>query len=80
MTHVPHDLVEEFPEHRERLHVLKAHNPAFAKLSDTYFEVNHEIYKIESGMHPTTDEVLETLKKQRLHVLDQIHDLLQHAA
>jgi hypothetical protein len=34
MSHVPHELAEEFPEHTETMHRLKQDNAHFAKLFD----------------------------------------------
>lgn len=76
MSHVPHDLHEEFPESAEALHALKVSNAHFAKLADEYHAVNREIHRIESEVAPASDEALEELKKKRLHLKDQIAELL----
>ena len=34
MSHVPHELAEEFPEHVDSIHTLKTTNAHFAKLFD----------------------------------------------
>ncbi|MCA1300703.1 YdcH family protein [Stappia indica] len=79
MSHVPHDLHEEFPESAEALHALKVSNAHFAKLADEYHTVNREIHRIESEVAPASDEALEELKKKRLHLKDQIAELLSAA-
>ena len=76
MSHVPHELHEEFPEQAEVLHALKLKDAHFAKLSDEYHNVNREIHRIETEIEPTSDEALEELKKQRLHLKDQIAAML----
>ncbi|WP_417680190.1 YdcH family protein [Roseibium sp.] len=76
MSHVPHELHEEFPEHADALHALKTSNAHFAKLSDEYHNVNREIHRIETDIEPASDEALEDLKKQRLHLKDEIAALL----
>jgi uncharacterized protein YdcH (DUF465 family) len=76
MSHVPHELHEEFPEHADALHALKVSNAHFAKLSDEYHNVNREIHRIETDIEPASDEALEELKKQRLHLKDEIAALL----
>ncbi|WP_346914588.1 YdcH family protein [uncultured Roseibium sp.] len=76
MSHVPHELHEEFPEHADALHALKVSNAHFAKLSDEYHNVNREIHRIETDIEPASDEALEDKKKQRLHLKDQIAALL----
>ncbi|MTH96083.1 YdcH family protein [Roseibium sp. RKSG952] len=79
MTHVPHQLHEEFPDNADQLHKLKMSDAHFGKLSDDYAEVNHEIHRIESEVAPASDEALEELKKKRLHLKDQIAALLAAA-
>ena len=79
MSHVPHELHEEFPEKAEALHALKTGNAHFAKLADEYHEVNREIHRIETEVAPASDEALEELKKTRLHLKDQIATMLAAA-
>mgnify|MGYP002634485154 CR=1 FL=1 len=76
MTHTPHELAEEFPEHTARLHELKLSNAHFRHLSDEYHKVNREIHRIESETEAASDAVWEGLKKQRLALADQIRDML----
>ncbi len=76
MTHVPHELADEFPEHADRLHELKLSDAHFRKLSEEYHEVNREIHRIEAETEAASDEVWETLKKQRLALADQIRGIL----
>ncbi len=79
MTHVPHELLEEFPEAAEVLHQLKMANPRFRQLSERYAAINHEIHLIESEEQPAGDAATEDLKKERLALKDQIADLLREA-
>ncbi|MBD3728837.1 MAG: DUF465 domain-containing protein [Sphingomonadales bacterium] len=72
MSHTPHELADEFPQDHEVLHKLKTGNAHFAKLADEYHEVNREIHRIESEVEAASDERLETLKKQRLALVDQV--------
>jgi uncharacterized protein YdcH (DUF465 family) len=76
MSHVPHELHDEFPEYEQKLHDLKVSDAHFAKLSDEYHEVNREIHRIESEIEPTSDAYLEDQKKKRLMLLDQISTML----
>ncbi|HAT85812.1 YdcH family protein [Cohaesibacter gelatinilyticus] len=76
MSHVPHELHDEFPEYEQKLHDLKVNDAHFAKLSDEYHEVNREIHRIESEVEPTSDVYLEDQKKKRLMLLDQISNML----
>lgn len=76
MSHVPHELHEEFPDAGEALHQLKISNAHFAKLADEYHEVNRQIHRIEAEIEPASDEVTEDLKKKRLNLKDQIAAML----
>ncbi|GAA0784139.1 DUF465 domain-containing protein [Roseibium denhamense] len=79
MSHVPHELHEEFPEAAEALHSLKTNDAHFARLAEEYHEVNREVHRIETDIQPASDEVLEDLKKKRLHLKDQIAAMLAAA-
>ncbi|MES0808011.1 DUF465 domain-containing protein [Roseibium sp. SCPC15] len=80
MSHVPHELHEEFPEATETLRALKAGDAHFSRLADEYHTINREVHRIETNVEPAADEVLEDLKKKRLHLKDQIAALLAAAA
>ncbi|MCK5336816.1 MAG: YdcH family protein [Gammaproteobacteria bacterium] len=74
-----HDLIHEFPEHKERIHELKLENNHFAKMFNKYHETDHEIKRIEEGIETPTDEYLETLKKDRLHLKDELLIIIKAA-
>lgn len=76
MSHVPHDLHAEFPDHAEALHRLKLEDRHFQTLAERYQTVNREIHRIETEIEAASDERLETLKKQRLSLVDEIAGLL----
>ncbi len=76
MSHVPHELHEEFPDAAQKIHALKLGNAHFVRLSDQYHEVNRTIHRIETQVEPASDDALEGLKKQRLSLKDQIAGLL----
>jgi uncharacterized protein YdcH (DUF465 family) len=75
-----HSLVKELPEMREKIHQLKTSNNHFAKLFEKYDAVEHEVHRIESGAEAASDERLETLKKQRLNLKDELFAMLKKAA
>ncbi len=80
MTHVPHELHEEFPESAEALHRLKMENAHFAKLAEEYHEINREIHRIEAEVEAASDVHTEDLKKRRLSLKDEIAALLKAEA
>ncbi len=79
MDLLKHDIINEFPHLKDRIHELKMHNGHFARLYTRYDEINHEVQKSELGANPMTDEALEVLKKQRLKLKDEIVLMLQPA-
>ena len=56
MSHVPHELAEEFPDKVDRIHELKTSHAHFARLFDEYHLINREIHRIETGVEPASDE------------------------
>ena len=72
-----HDLLHEFPEHKETIHDLKMTNHHFARLFEQYHEVDHEVHRIEVGSENTSDDYLEDKKKQRLHLKDELYAMIQ---
>lgn len=76
MNIAPHDLVHEFPEHADKIHALKTSNAHFQRLQQEYETVNKTVVQIEEGVQVVDDAHLEELKKQRLHLKDQIATML----
>lgn len=79
MSHTPNDLRDEFPDAVDILHQLKVHDAHFAKLAERYHDLNREIHRVESDVEPASDERIETLKKQRLAMLDDISTMVAKA-
>jgi uncharacterized protein YdcH (DUF465 family) len=75
-----HNLVQEFPEHRERIQVMKVQNGHFARLFDKYDEIEHEVHKIEAGSEAASEDRLEELKKIRAFLKDELYAMLKSAA
>jgi uncharacterized protein YdcH (DUF465 family) len=76
LSHVPHELAEEFPDKVDRLHELKTSHAHFARLFDEYHLINREIHRIETGVEPSSDERSTDLRKQRLFLKDEIAVML----
>lgn len=72
-----HPLIDEFPEHREVIHKLKVDNTHFRSLSHEYEEIDKAIVRAEQGIETVSDDYLEEIKKQRLHLKDQIYTMLK---
>lgn len=75
-----HSLLAEFPELRDRIHALKTSDAHFARLFNEYDVAEHAVHRIESGAEASSDEYLETLKKKRLQLKDELFTLLKQAA
>jgi len=79
MSHVPHELHEEFPAKAEEIHRLKTSDAHFARLADEYHEVNRSIHRMETNVEPADDATIEALKKKRLTLKDEIARMLDAA-
>ena len=72
MSHTPHELAEEFPEHVAKMSELKQSDAHFAKLFDSYHEINRQVHRAETNIEPM-DSLAETeLRKQRAALKDEI--------
>ncbi len=76
MSHVPHELVAEFPDLKERIHHLKTSDTHFERLFEEYHEVNREIHRAEAAGLNITDEHYEDLKKKRMVLKDELYAML----
>ena len=72
-----HDLHHEFPEFKQEIRQLKMSDSHFARLFKEYHEVDHEVRRIEEGVETTSDEYLETKKIARLHLKDELFNMLK---
>ncbi|MCF6203259.1 MAG: DUF465 domain-containing protein [Methylococcaceae bacterium] len=79
MLNEKHDLVHELPEHRDAIHDLKISSRHFARLFDEYHKTDDEIHHIETGIKTTSDDYLDSKKKQRLHLKDELLKMIQKA-
>jgi uncharacterized protein YdcH (DUF465 family) len=71
-----HELIAEFPEHRERILELKERDNRFSELFDDYHKINTEVIRIEQGLETPSDFYTEELKKRRLLRKDQLYRIL----
>ncbi len=77
MTIEKHNLADELPEFRDKIHQLKTTDHHFARLFEQYHALDHEVLRIERGAKVRSDVYLEGKKKQRLHLKDQLFQALQ---
>ncbi|MEM1378873.1 MAG: YdcH family protein [Pseudomonadota bacterium] len=76
MANTPHELAEEFPEHVAKISEMKQGNAHFAKLFDEYHDINRAIHRAETDIEPTDDFNMETMRKTRMVLKDEIYGML----
>ena len=54
MSHTPHELAADFPEHTDTIHRLKMTDGAFRVLAERYHEVNRAIHRAGRADGPTS--------------------------
>jgi len=74
LTH--HPLIKEFPEYRDQMHALKESNNYFHHLMERYEAVDKQIYRIQSGEEPTSDDYVNRLGKERLSMKDELRKII----
>lgn len=70
---LPHALNREFPELADAVAGLKVTDLHFVHLLKQHDAVDDQITKDEMGVAPMGDTSLEDLKKQRLHLKDELY-------
>lgn len=76
MSHTPHELADEFPQHVDRIHDLKQSNAHFARLCEQYHELNRAIHRAETRVDAVTEAHEAVLRRQRLSLKDEIARML----
>ncbi|NBB97283.1 MAG: DUF465 domain-containing protein [Alphaproteobacteria bacterium] len=79
MSHTPHELAEEFPQQADALHRLKQDDAHFAKLCDSYHEVNRAIHRAETNVEPVAEDEESRMRRERLALKDEIAQMLNAA-
>ncbi len=72
LSHTPHELAEEFPEHIEKMSALKQSDAHFAGLFDSYHDINRSIHRAETNVEPMDSLAEVDLRKQRAQLKDEI--------
>ena len=68
-----------FPEFRDLISKLKNSDAHFGRLFEEHNELDHRIKRMESGEEKAASETIETLKKQKLHIKDELYVILKKA-
>jgi len=69
-----------FPEYRELITQLKSTDHHFSRLFDKHNELDQKIKNMESHIVPGTPDEIEVLKKEKLHLKDQLYAVLKKAS
>ena len=77
MSHTPHELIDDFPNERDRISELKRTSPHFAKLAERYHEVNRTIHRMEERIEPVADQTEVSLRRERMMLKDQLFAMMQ---
>jgi uncharacterized protein YdcH (DUF465 family) len=72
MSHVPHELAEDFPEFKDKIHQIKAEDKHFDRITEEYHKVNREIHRLETRVEAATEEHEQQLRRQRMALKDEI--------
>lgn len=76
MSHVPHELAEEFPQHADKISALKQQNAHFAKLAESYHDLNRRVHRAETNVEPIEALAENQLRKERAALKDEIWGML----
>ena len=68
-----------FPEFRDLITRLKTTDRHFLHLFDKHNALDQKIKNMEDHVEPGTHEQIETLKKEKLHLKDQLYVILKKA-
>ena len=69
-----------FPEYRDLITRLKNTDHHFTRLFDKHNALDQRLKNMESHLEPATHEEIETLKKEKLLLKDQLYVILRKAA
>jgi uncharacterized protein len=79
MSNTPHTLGEEFPGSLDAIHALKASDHRFAKLLRDYDEINDKVHRAETRLDSVSDDVEQSLRRQRVAIKDAIASAIASA-
>lgn len=66
-----------FPEYRYLISKLKIEDAHFARLFDKHNELDQQIKNQEAGIELATSTEIEVLKKEKLHIKDELYAILK---
>lgn len=76
MSHTPHELQEEFPEHTDKISEMKQSDAHFARLADDYHEINRAVHRAETNVEPVEELTEVEMRKKRAALKDELYRML----
>ena len=68
-----------FPEYRDLISRLKNEDARFSRLFEEHNDLDHKIIRLEQSPVTSGLDEIEELKKQKLHLKDQLYVILRKA-
>jgi uncharacterized protein YdcH (DUF465 family) len=69
-----------FPEFRDLITQLKSTDHHFTRLFDKHNEIDQQIKNMEAHITSGTHEEIESLKKEKLQLKDELYAILKRAS
>jgi uncharacterized protein YdcH (DUF465 family) len=69
-----------FPEYRDLIIQLKSTDAHFSSLFQQHNTLDQQVKRMVSRTDPATPEEIEQLKKEKLHLKDELYALLKKTA
>ncbi len=66
-----------FPEYRDQITQLKTTDAHFVRIFDQHNALDQQIKRMEAHAEPSTPVQIEQLKKQKLHLKDEVYAILR---
>lgn len=66
-----------FPEYRDLITKLKSEDAHFSRLFDKHNEIDQKIKNQEANIELATQQEVETLKKEKLKIKDELYAILR---
>ena len=66
-----------FPEYRDLISQLKTTDHHFNRLFDKHNVLDQKIKNLEAGLEKATNLEIEALKKEKLHLKDELYSILK---
>ena len=77
MTHVPHQLGEDFPDMVDKMAHLHLTDRHFVTLAERYAAINRDVHRAETDIEPTSDSHMIELRRARMALKDEIYGYLK---